>query len=177
MANHRNLKSYAGKIAARLHEGLTNALANERMERLKDEGTVEEPALVACLIIAGYYEKEPSWIAIRFPHIKQTLLEPEPRSMSLTKGYRPPVVYGSQIVAERIFDTVDPAFAKYRVPRVNDAENVTLAEVAEAAPNYVRACTDPEAMKIDPICDSIGGHVHIAKVTPQNGFEWIEPPQ
>jgi hypothetical protein len=176
MANHTNLQSSAGKIAARLHEGLTNALANERMERLKDEGTVEEPALVACLILAGYYEKEPSWIAIRFPHIKQTLLEPELKLMPLEKGYRPPVVYGSQIVARRIFETDDPTFAKYRVPRANDTENVTLGEVAEAAKKYILACVDPEVMKLDAeVCAAIGGHIHMAKVTPQSGFDWVIP--
>ncbi|MCU1271008.1 MAG: hypothetical protein JWN74_2302 [Acidobacteriaceae bacterium] len=174
MTNHKNFKSYAGKIVARLHEGLTKALTNERMERLKDEGTVEEPALVACLILVGYYEKEPSWIAIRFPHIKQTLLEPEPEIMPLQKGYRPPVVYGSQIIARRLFDTDDPTFAKYRVPRVNDAENVTLGEVAEAAKKYILACADPEVIKIDPvICAAIGGHIHMAKVTPKDGFAWL----
>jgi hypothetical protein len=178
MANHKNLKSYAGKIAARLHEGLRTVLTNERMERLKDEGKFEEPALVACLILAGYYEKEPSWITIRFPHIKQTLLEPELKLMALEKGYRPPVVYGSQIVARRIFETDDPTFAKYRVPRVNDAENVTLGEVAESAKKYILACADPEVMKLDAeVCAAIGGHIHIAKVTPQNGFDWVIPPK
>jgi len=178
MTNHRSLKSYAGKIAVRLHEGLAKALTNERMEHLKDEGTVEQPALIACLVLTGYYEKAPSWIAIRFLHRKQTLIEPEIRSMPLVKGYRPPMVYGSQIVAERIFDIDDPAFAQHRVPKVHDAENVTLEEVSEAAKKYILACADPEAMKIDPqTCAAIGGHVHIAKVTAGNGFEWLVPPK
>jgi hypothetical protein len=114
--------------------------------------------------------------AIRFPHIKQTLLEPELKLMPLEKGYRPPVVYGSQIVARRIFETDDPTFAKYRVPRANDAENVTLGEVAEAAKKYILACADPEVMKLDAeVCAAIGGHIHMAKVTPQSGFDWVIP--
>jgi hypothetical protein len=177
MANHNNLQSYTWKIAVRLHERLTHALTNERMERLTDEGAVETPADVACLIVAGYYEKYPSWVAIKFPHIGQALLEPKLQVMTLAKGYMPPVIYGAQIVFQKIFMLDDPAFAKYRIPRIHMPEDVTLEEVAESAKRYIRACDDPEVIKIDPMCASIGGDIHIAKVTPQSGFEWMVPPQ
>ena len=64
------------------------------------------------------------------------------------------------------------------MPQINAPENVTLSEVADIARKYILACSDPASMKLDnKHCAGIGGHIHMAKITPEEGFEWIVPPK
>lgn len=47
-----------------------------------------------------------------------------------------------------------------------------------AALNYIAACSSTEGQKLDPeTCLTIGGHVHIARITPRLGFRWIRAPK
>jgi len=39
----------------------------------------------------------------------------------------------------------------------------------------IEAQSGETAAEIDPFCNSIGGHIHIAAVTP-DGFKWMVPP-
>ena len=79
--------------------------------------------------------------------------------------------------AELIFDTDDPRFVNYRVPQINIPDAVTVAEVVEVARKYILACSDPAALSIDQeYCSQIGGHVHMAKITRVEGFQWVEAP-
>jgi len=52
-----------------------------------------------------------------------------------------------------------------------------LAEAIELARNYIAACASQEGRIIDPEqCMAIGGHIQVAKITPQEGFAWVTPP-
>lgn len=61
-------------------------------------------------------------------------------------------------------------------PIVLDGTNlegcVSLNGCGEAIQQYIQRCSDN---KVDPYCRDIGGHIHIATVTPEK-FEWIIPP-
>jgi hypothetical protein len=55
---------------------------------------------------------------------------------------------------------------------------VTLSDAVEAGRNYIEACSSPVALEIDKeICQGIGGHIHVATITPTAGFEWLIPPK
>jgi hypothetical protein len=167
-----DLASYAKELSTQLFLALANAQKNDRVEPFK-----ENSPLIACLFLAGYFNKQPSWISIQFTHQSQVLVAPAINQMALIKSYKPSVVYGSKVVAEHLFDMDDPEFAKYRVPRINSSDHVTVSEVSNVARNYILACSDPAAMKLDAgVCAAIGGDIHIAKVTPQGGFKWVIPP-
>jgi hypothetical protein len=69
---------------------------------------------------------------------------------------------------------------RYRTPNLASLiqrREVLLAEAVEAAKDYIEACKDPEAIKIEKrACEEIAGDVHIAKITRSGGFAWVEPP-
>ena len=168
-----DLPTYAKKLAKRLQNKLERARRNERIEPLKEDPT----GLVACLLLAGYYAKSPSAVMVEFRHEEQMLLPPRITPLKLDQGYNPLMTYGSEKVRQQVFFAETPEFSAYRVPRVNIEEKVTLSEVADAANKYILACSDPAAILIDAEhCAGIGGHIHMARVTPQRGFEWIVPP-
>lgn len=53
----------------------------------------------------------------------------------------------------------------------------SLADAVEAARSYISSCSDPESLAIEPeVCAKIGGHVHVATITPDAGFQWAIPP-
>lgn len=169
-----NLSSYANDCSAELFKRLVSAQKNERMEKFSEKN----PSIVY-VFFAGYVAGQPSYVTVQFLREGQIALPPVVDQMPLTKGYKPLVpLYGSGVVAQHIFEMDDPEFANYRVGKVNVADSVRLSEVADVASKYFSACADPEAMKIDAeICQAIGGDIHIAKVTPENGFEWVIPPR
>src|ERR1700686_1388779 len=44
---------------------------------------------------------------------------------------------------------------------------------------YIEACISEEGRALDPSCKDIGGKIHMASITPNDGFHWVpgfEPP-
>jgi hypothetical protein len=39
--------------------------------------------------------------------------------------------------------------------------------------SYIQASADPEAAKVDEYANAIGGHIHMATITPTEGFQWV----
>jgi hypothetical protein len=64
-------------------------------------------------------------------------------------------------------------FAGYTVT-INQYSN--LREAERYVKGYIEACSSAKALEMDPeICKKIGGHIHIAEITP-DGFRWRVPP-
>lgn len=104
-------------------------------------------------------------------------------------------LYGSQGIRELISTPTEPVPIDGEAAEVQDARrhiwqryrtrnlaslihrhDITYSEAIEAARDYIEACKDPEAKKIDyKACLEIAGKIHIAKVT-ESGFEWVDPP-
>jgi hypothetical protein len=170
---HENLGIYARKLAKRLHNRLEKALQNDKIEPVKGDST----GLIAALFIAGYYARSPSTVLVQLKTDGQTLLPPQIQEIPLHKSYMPVIMYASDVVGQQLFLTDNPKFSKYRVPKIHTPDLVTLDEVESVAKKYISACADPVAMEIDPEhCAAIGGHIHIAKLTERDGFEWVIPP-
>jgi hypothetical protein len=53
----------------------------------------------------------------------------------------------------------------------------SLQGAAYFAKGYIEACSSPLALKFDPTCEELGGHIHVATITPQDGFRWVIPPK
>ena len=175
MSRFNDLESYAKKIGRRLYDALEKVNSVGRIRLIRRP--TDHSAIVACLFIVGYYSGKPSGMVTEFPVQQEVLSRPTIRPIELSPGYDPPVMSGSAKIADLIFDTDDPMFARYRVPRIHIPGAVTISEVSEVARNYILACTDPTALSIDEeYCLQIGGHTHMAKITPFSGFEWVEPP-
>jgi len=53
----------------------------------------------------------------------------------------------------------------------------TVSQAVRVCRALIRAHCDPEALSIDrQKCEGVGGHIHIATVTPEEGFKWVIPP-
>jgi hypothetical protein len=79
---------------------------------------------------------------------------------------------GSDQIAHRyFFSHADRRFKKYF-----HTKGKTLSSGIAHAKGYIEACCDPLAAEIDPLCGGIGGHIHVATVTRESGFQWFIPP-
>jgi hypothetical protein len=72
--------------------------------------------------------------------------------------------------------STDGRLASYRGPLVY-AENMTISDAIERSKAFIQAHSDPEAIALDGKCCAVGGHIHIATITPTDGFQWIIPPK
>jgi hypothetical protein len=142
---------------------------------LASEPTVNQPGkTIALLFIAGFYEGLPMSFMTRFFHSDQQLGELAPQSIPLSAGQD--FGYGSKQVWDAMNQN-DRQFRKYVVRRTLPLESTTIPQAVEIARKRILACCDPVARQLDPVvCNSIGGHIHIASITRQSGFRWEVPP-
>lgn len=140
-------------------------------------GKLKEP-LEARISFAGYFKNAPSWIDLRFSShpglgdpIHQ-LVEPYPG-----RDLRPGAVMvsGYPIVRDLILEH-DPRFAQFFPQYGKPVHTMPLQEAACYAKGYIDAFASPLALTLDPSCEAIGGHVHVATVTPGDGFQWVVRP-
>ncbi len=111
---------------------------------------------IASVFFAGYVNGTPAMGEAEFRHTNGTLLPPVlVEVLESPKVFK--IVSGSIAVHDAMVD------AGVMVPPV------TLADGAELIRRYVQTCVDNNGSCHE--CSDIGGHVHVATVTPQ-GFEW-----
>jgi len=115
---------------------------------------------------------------LQFRHENQKIVRPrlfpvpEPRMKALD-------INGSKRVADLLIGSDDPKFARFRTPATHwrNRKTLTLSEGIEIAESYIRACDSDEGREVDPrLCAGIGGHIHIATITPAE-FKWIKEPK
>lgn len=137
--------------------------------RIKEENPAPEITFV------GYFKGDPCWFEVQFYRTYDS------RSNKLF-AVRPTDFYpgfcfvsGSAIVRDLI-SAGDPRFAgRFCDPWVI-GDNTSLQQAVHFSQGYIEACKSQLALQIDPDCDGIGGHVHAATITPENGFKWVVPP-
>ena len=129
---------------------------------------------IAEIFFDGYYGGLPATVRGRFFHEDQR----QPKTEVVVESLSDTRIYGSTKIAHALYNTTDPRFDKYRLPPLGPNGRISLETGVSLVQNYFRACADPVAFELDPqSCSAIGGHIHIARVTPQAGFEWIIPPK
>jgi|CZKX01.1.fsa_nt_gi hypothetical protein len=133
------------------------------------------------IYLDGYFSGQPFRTGIRFYHVDQELAW-GPAFHDLGRSYKS-ILTGSDRVARLLFDTEDPRLDKYRTDACRRVATrykhpdtvITLEDAIEAARNFIEACSDPVALEIDGKDNHhpIGGRIHIATVTPRDGFRWV----
>lgn len=129
----------------------------------------EEQGRFSRLFVCGYFRGSPFWMEEKFYYEQQSgriRLSAEhhdlvPRILST----------GSDIIGNLIYGTVatlDPRISHYR-KTMGDGP-------LEYVTSFIKACSDPIAVEIDPLCAAIGGHIHAAKIT-REGFRWLIEPK
>lgn len=143
------------------------------VERLKRSGELDVYP-ETYLHFAGYFNTNPCVIDVDFHryHGRSGLLHDLNCSEDLAPGRC--FVRGSLLVGHLI-NAGNPMLARYTKPL---SQNMSLTEASAFAKGYIEACSSTLAMEIDPEIDwKIGGHIHIASLTPTNGFQWVVPPK
>lgn len=69
----------------------------------------------------------------------------------------------------------EPLLLAYRQPNI-EMTTCTVNLAIERSHTLIVAHTDPEAISIDPLCRTVGGHIHIATITQLEGFRWVVSP-
>ena len=180
-----NASELAARIGQQLERGLVGAKERGRLATYPKgkRWPGERENEIVRIYVDGYFNGCPSPAILRLgQEDQQPFFRREPRD--LYPQHRAALM-GSQEIEHLLFQTEDPRFAKYRsnstrrigLRRTCPSTPVTLLDSIEAARNYIAACSDPTALEIDAkTCENIGGHIHIAAITPENGFYWVDPP-
>ena len=158
-----------------------SALVNERLLMKRQDGDISHypcipntAGVIAKVILVGYYSDLGCLTELDFRHDNQTLLEP-----ALTKMLVGPTSFevfsGSKFIADKMFNSKDRRFSKYRTASVEKGVPPnTLLEAKELVRNYIRACIDNQSR--DDERRQVGGQPHVATISPEHGFEWVAPP-
>jgi len=171
LSKENSLYEYIGNFSRLVTDAFSEARRSGRIQRFGGNPLCpapEERNTIARIFFSGYFRKnEPSLAIVKISHDNQVVLEPEKMFQS------PPQqnIFSGSSVAELMYGREDPRFAKYFV----QADRNSSLEQAEAcARGFIEACADPIARDIDPSCNGIGGHIHVARLTPLKGFEWVK---
>jgi hypothetical protein len=119
----------------------------------------DDGACLFSVLFAGYFDTRPMRATIEIVRQGQEFV---PCLVDLQQA--PPNFWihsGSDVVTE-IFK-----------PRLKEPH--TIKEAMILARDYIQLCKDRRGT--DPTCETIGGHIHIAKVTPDKGFGWMIRPK
>jgi hypothetical protein len=156
-------RDYVQHLSLKLKAALRDAL------KKKTFCVPEDDPLIARLLFAGFFRKEMSWIAAQFKH-DQGRVKLEVDRYPITPGNM--VVLGPPKMWD-LFRANDARFAEYIKPL---GPNSMLEEGRDCAKGFIDMCKSPLAAEIEPLCRNVGGHVHVAAVTP-DGFRWLIEPE
>jgi hypothetical protein len=147
-------------------------LINLHLARIKSDKMIEKypssrlptdsdaASIITESFVDGFYDGQPSRVAIQFRHDNQQLLEPKITDESSAPGSL--IVQGPTIPSLGVLVS---------------SPRRSLSEVVQAAKRYIESCSEPESIAIAPKeCALIGGHVHAATITRREGFQWAIPP-
>ena len=170
----KNLVGFGKRLGDAINRRLADAKGRNLFSQYTtcENSPIERGYTIARIFVDGYCDGIPSRINIRFFHENQILRTPDVLTSDLNQGW----MYGSKDIADLLFATDDQRLAAYRIPKARTNFSTgppTLRDAIEYAKSYIRACSDPVALQIDPkSCSAIGGHIHIASVTTDGGFQW-----
>src|SRR5260370_22418112 len=167
-----DLTWYVSKLWPPAYEALLRVSKNREIGPFPD--APGDPGLIAHVFFWGYYRGTAAEMDLQFRHENQKIIRPRLRPSQRIKALD---ICGSLKVANSVISSDDPRFAKYRTPATDlrNKKSLSLTDGIDIVQSYIRACDSDEGREIDSLCAGIGGHIHIALVTP-SGFRWHIPP-
>jgi len=167
------LTSLGGRVNKEINEARRRGTLEPFSEESQKTRTGGWP--IAYLHFCGYFKKEPCLAEIEFSHRRQ-----------VSQFYihwpmlRATHFYGSEIVRQNMYGDEtgtahpDSRFAEFvkGVP-----PHLSFENAQQFTRGYIEACGSQLGLEVDkPFCKAIGEHIHMATITPSNGFAWaIEP--
>jgi hypothetical protein len=172
----RTLKEFVVKLSSEIVRSLRDAKSANAFQSYPEGplgSEVPDSHIIAHILIDGYYRGSPGRVNATFVHKNQELLATEVNQVNLDYVM---TGYGSEVIVNLLYCIEDGWISKYRISPQNSA-TLTLKEGIERVKGYVAACSDMRALELDrEHCAAIGGHLHLATITPSDGFKWIIPP-
>lgn len=126
----------------------------------------ENDDLVARVIFAGYFNQRPSSAYLEFRH-KNKKAEPQVTAIILSPGQSLLAGPGTGLIQN------DPRFSEYRKPT---GPHLSIEGARDLVTSRIEAYNSPLAAKLIPKCESVGAHIHVAAITPSEGFKWLTRP-
>jgi hypothetical protein len=165
-----SLSDWTDNVGLLVRDYIDDAQRAGRTVFVEKRNDIDNGSTFAQLFFVGYLRKGrlPQAGMIRFWHEDGVLSDP-----AIQLKTPPCNLYsGAPEIASRYYSIhPDTRFKRYyRDP------GKTLGGAIAHARGYIEACCDPMAMEIDTQCETIGGHIHVATVTRESGFQWFIPP-
>jgi hypothetical protein len=171
----RDLTGYAFRFSRQIYESLGKVCGHDGQCLFPDLGENELEGemgkTIARLMFDGYQDGTPFSATIRLFHQDEILQTPEVLAEPLRLGFHRMI--GPPQLTHLLWNTDDERLAKFR-GKFMYAEDITLEDAIERSATYLKACSDEQFINIDKSCCTVGGHIHMAKVTPARGFEWVK---
>jgi hypothetical protein len=167
---NRTLQDFCAACAEKIDSQLEYFF--DKRKALPGEERPGERGITIIEIMAdGYYRDFPSRARIRFYHEDDKLAPPEVSFVELYEDL--PITKGVHNIAELLLNR-DPSLSHYLRPMALVCGSQRLTDAAVFARAYIEACAGPEGRAIDEETSrGIGGHTHMATITPTNGFKWV----
>ncbi len=135
----------------------------------------EPGQLILWVFLIGYFDGKPTLAHCRIFHRNQKLAGISANVDPVEPGWSRS--HGPQKVWKILEDPQNQTFETYKTP-LPESRMITLIQGIESARNHIQVCYNPKAREIAPeTCEKIGGHIHVATITPERGFQWVEPPR
>jgi len=138
-----------------------------RIEHARQRGQLDGyPTTELCFV--GYFRSAPCWIDVQFLSYRNqsgSLHRVMPRDCHPGRNY----MSGSPVLNQMILDD-DPRTAHLLGLKNSD---ISLDAATDFARNYIETCCSPLIREVEPDgCKTVGGHIHVATVTPYES-SWI----
>lgn len=172
-----NLTGYAVRLVRPAYNALKDV-----WESIDPQSHPSQPSLpgergntILRLSLDGYHGEFPESVGVRLFHENGRLREPEVLPERLQTGFHMAAAPAPMIGQILWMDENDHRLSAYKGRRMW-ADEITLADAIERSRLFIQAHSDPEAIVLDANCLEVGGHIHIATITPSEGFKWIIDP-
>jgi hypothetical protein len=187
-----SLMGYAIRLPGPIHAAMKEAVMSGKLARyptLLGRATGERGATIAIITLDGYHNGRRSSVNIQLFHEDGVLAKPYIFPEELETGLH--CAYGSEVIGLLLFESGEeveamlktlPEATRLKAQRIMDTHRpkrmyisdvMTIATAIDRSRRYIEACSDPDAVTLGEGYDRIGGRIHIATVTPKDGFQWV----
>ena len=172
----QDFRSYLKILGGKINREINEARRNGTLETFPQLRKMERTAAwhIASLHFCGYFDNAPSLSQIDFFYYRgESQFDVNSPQLRTTQ------LFGSEVVMRAMYrdhpqHIQDSRFAVF----VRELSNTpSLGDAELFARGYIEACSSPLGLEVDePLCKGIGGHIHIATITKEEGFTWVIAP-
>ena len=181
----RDAGTFLSTVCPLVRERLESVVRGGGIGRLPSRSDRANPSEhnIVTIHLDGYFSGYPARMAAHFYHVQQQISWDTNADHTLEGlGRYWARLLGSSKIRRLLFDTEDARLSRYRTEACRKAAacyrdpsiSMALQEAIDAGQHFIAACSDDSIRELDPEnCRGIGGRIHIATITPKDGFQWV----